>query len=67
MKNSTSWLVYRTCKRQRFHIFPSFSSESCEWNRQSRECRAETASKAQKYQRKKEKFLFGREALTNQK
>ena len=36
------------CQKQRFHISRSFSSDTCQENRQNKECRAETAYKSAK-------------------
>ena len=52
-------------QKQRFHISRSFSSDTCQGNRQNKECRAETAIKAR--ERKEKSFLIGRKVSTNQK
>ena len=38
-------------QKQRFHNFRSFSSDTCQGNRQNKECRAETAYKSHKFVR----------------
>ena len=54
-KTVLKWLVGGTeledCPKQRFHISRSFSSDSCQGNRQNKECRAETAYKSAKRER----------------
>ena len=42
-------------QKQRFHISRSFSSDTCQGNRQNKECRAETAYKSE---REKERSRF---------
>ena len=53
---SNSWLVGGTeledSQKQRFHISRSFSSDTCEGNRQNKECRAETAYKSAKREKR---------------
>ena len=38
-------------QKQRFHISRSFSSDTCQGNRQNKECRAETAYKSAREKR----------------
>ena len=40
------------CQKQRFHISRSFSSDTCQGNRQNEECRAETAYKSAKKEKR---------------
>ena len=39
-------------QKQRFHISRSFSSDTCQGNRQNKECRAETAYKSAKREKR---------------
>ena len=52
------FLCYGVCimllflnQKQRFHISRSFSSDTCQGNRQNKECRAETAYKSAREKR----------------
>ena len=40
------FVYWQFCQKQRFHISRSFSPDTCQGNRQNKECRAETAYKS---------------------